>query len=111
MASAGSKKSSFQAIKERLFGRRKKKKKVIQLLPPSLPPPVVEVKMYVFCSPAIIHCPLPICQLFRLYVDLSADASCVRLITVYVPLVETALKKSLRPFTSSSVATSTASIA
>lgn len=45
MASAGSKKSSFQAIKERLFGRKKKKKKVIQLLPPPPPPPVVEVKM------------------------------------------------------------------
>lgn len=41
MASASSKKSSFQAIKERLFGR--KKKKVIQ--PAPSPPPVVEVKM------------------------------------------------------------------
>lgn len=45
MASASSKKSSFQAIKERLFGR-KKKKKVVQL--PLPPPPVVEIKMYVF---------------------------------------------------------------
>ncbi|PNP39288.1 hypothetical protein TGAMA5MH_08706 [Trichoderma gamsii] len=45
MASAGSKKSSFQAIKERLFGRKKKKKKVIQILPPPLPPPVVEVRI------------------------------------------------------------------
>lgn len=44
MASANSKKSSFQAIKERLFGK-KKKKKLIQLLPPPPPPPVVEVKM------------------------------------------------------------------
>ncbi|UKZ84595.1 uncharacterized protein TrAFT101_000500 [Trichoderma asperellum] len=41
MASASSKKSSFQAIKERLFGR--KKKKVIQ--PAPSPPPVVEVKI------------------------------------------------------------------
>jgi hypothetical protein len=44
MASASSKKSSFQAIKERLFGR-KKKKKIIQPAPPPPPPPVIEVKM------------------------------------------------------------------
>lgn len=60
---------------------------------------------------SILHCPFPICQSFHIYVGLSADAFCVQLITVCVPLVETALKKSLPPFTSSNVATSTASIA
>ncbi|KAM0513833.1 hypothetical protein ACHAPE_007434 [Trichoderma viride] len=63
MASAGSKKSSFQAIKERLFGKKKKKKKVIQMLPPPLPLPVVQVKIFEEKSSALhklrcghIHC-------------------------------------------------------
>lgn len=49
--------------------------------------------------------------LSHLYVDLSADAFCAQFHTVYVLPVETASKKSPAPFTSSSVATSTAVIA
>ncbi|KAL7920042.1 hypothetical protein ACQKWADRAFT_169180 [Trichoderma austrokoningii] len=49
IASKGSKKSSFQAIKERLFGKRKNRRSFIQVQPPPLQPPVV-IEVNIVCT-------------------------------------------------------------